>query len=95
MINLLIQEEELVTNSTFLTPEATEAGAAFLPDQHTMAPSNLDFEYYHPNLNRAKGIYPGEDWCNPLIPHAKWHLETGIGLTDLLFLADEFHKILK
>lgn len=84
----------LVTNSTFLTPEANEKGAAFLPVLNALANAEMDFEYYNHNLNRAVGIYPGEDWCNPLIPHAKWHLETGIGLTDLLFLANEFYKIL-
>ena len=38
-------------------------------------------------------MYPGEKWCNPVIPHAKWHLQTSIALTDLTFLTDEMYRI--
>ena len=38
-------------------------------------------------------MYPGEGWCNPVIPHAKWHLETSIALTDFTFLTEELYKI--
>lgn len=39
-------------------------------------------------------MYPGEAWCNPVIPHAKWHVETSIALTDFVFLSDELYRIL-
>jgi hypothetical protein len=39
-------------------------------------------------------LIPGEGWCNPLIPHAKWHLETGIALADFVFLSDEINRII-
>ncbi len=41
------------------------------------------------------GVYPGEDWCDPSAdaPHAKWHLETGIGLADWAHLADLYYQV--
>ena len=39
-------------------------------------------------------MYPGETWCNPVIPHAKWHVETSIALTDFVHLSDEMFRIL-
>jgi len=41
-----------------------------------------------------KTLTPGEEWCNPLIPHAKWHVETGIALVDFVFLSDEINRII-
>ena len=40
-------------------------------------------------------MYPGEDWCDPSAdaPHAKWHLETGIGLADWAHLADLYYQV--
>ena len=33
-------------------------------------------------------IYPGDGWCNRQYPHAKWHLQSGVGLLDLVYICD-------
>lgn len=38
------------------------------------------------------GVYPGEEWCNPYSPHAKWHVEAANGLMDLVYLADDLNR---
>ena len=38
-------------------------------------------------------IYPGDDWCNPQQPHSKWHLQSGIGLLDLVYLCDNMYQL--
>ena len=45
-------------------------------------------------MQAGVNMYPGETWCNPVIPHAKWHVETSIALTDFVFLSDELYRIL-
>ena len=46
-------------------------------------------------MQLGNNMYPGEEWCNPIIPHAKWHLETSIALTDFTFLTEELYRIFK
>ena len=38
-------------------------------------------------------IYPGDEWCNPQQPHSKWHLQSGIGLLDLVYLCDNMYQL--
>jgi hypothetical protein len=40
-------------------------------------------------------IYPGEQWCNRLSPHAKWHAQSAVGLLDLVYLADFINGVTK
>ncbi len=88
-------QEEILGNNTFiLSPEGNEIGAALLPIVNTQLNKLTDIEYYDPAFQLGRNIYPGEDWCNPLIPHAKWHLQTGVGLFDLVVLTDEMYKLL-
>ncbi len=74
------------------TPEANELGYRLLPLVNAYANSLTDIEYHNGRFQRGVAIYPGDEWCNPLIPHAKWHLEAAIALTDLAFLTDEMYK---
>lgn len=39
--------------------------------------------------------YPGAAWCNPSVPHAKWHTQAAAGLLDLVFLADNVVSLTK
>ncbi len=86
-------------NATFLySAEANAAGAALLPVVNTLLNTLLpeeDFPHLNPALQLGRGVYPGEEWCNPApLPHAKWHLQTGIALVDFARLADMLHVYL-
>eukprot|EP00095_Tigriopus_kingsejongensis_P001829 maker-scaffold10_size831480-snap-gene-4.12 protein:Tk01829 transcript:maker-scaffold10_size831480-snap-gene-4.12-mRNA-1 annotation:"hypothetical protein AURANDRAFT_63034" len=87
------QEEVLFSGPQFVEPEFNQWGAEFIPIFNDMANTLHEYEYFNPDHQHGIGIYPGEKWCNPLIPHAKWHLETSIALTDFAFLADEMFQI--
>ena len=53
-----------------------------------------DYEHWSTDFQLARNVYPGEESCNAVIPHAKWHVEAGIGLVDMLILADETFQII-
>ena len=38
-------------------------------------------------------IYPGDEWCNPIEPHSKWHVESAVGLLDLVYLTDNLYRV--
>ncbi len=40
-------------------------------------------------------IYPGDFRCNRQTdtPHSKWHLQSAVGLMDLVYLADYVHGL--
>ncbi|TRY80394.1 hypothetical protein TCAL_04714 [Tigriopus californicus] len=87
------QEEVFISNEELLTPEANALGATYIPVVNDLANSLLEFVHNNPDFQHGKRVYPGDEWCNPLIPHAKWHLQCGVGLTDLIFLADDLYRI--
>ena len=63
--------------------------------EHVDLPNFYNFFLYSDAVMQAGiNMYPGETWCNPVIPHAKWHVETSIALTDFVFLSDELYRIL-
>ena len=51
--------------------------------------------FFSTDFQLGIGVYPGENLCNPSSnsPHAKWHLETGIGLVDWGHLADLYFQV--
>jgi hypothetical protein len=53
-----------------------------------------NFTYSDHQMQAGLHMYPGEAWCNMVIPHAKWHVETGIALTDFVFLTDEMYRLM-
>ena len=77
----------------WLQPSTNEVGAAFLPVINQAMNSYNSWNYSDAEMQLGINMYPGEGWCNPLIPHAKWHLQTGIALTDFTFLSDELYRI--
>ena len=44
-------------------------------------------------MQLGMNMYPGEKWCNPKIPYAKYNLEASIYYLDLAFLADDMYRI--
>ena len=89
-----LQEQEVTTSDFFLRPVVNEVGAALLPIVNILAKQLTTFKFSSINFQMGTNFYPGESWCNKWDPHAKWHLETGIALTDFVFLGDEIYRLL-
>ena len=89
-----MKEEVLTQDDFFLKPSVNQAGMLFLPVLNEAMNGLNSWDYHNPKLQRGINIYPGEKWCNPVIPHAKWHLQTGVALTDFSFLSDELYMLL-
>ena len=87
------QEEELTDDPIWLEPSTNEVGWAFLPVINQLANDLISWTHNNPEMQLGNNMYPGEEWCNPIIPHAKWHLETSIALTDFTFLTEELYRI--
>jgi len=90
----LWQETVLVSNDFFLDPVVNSVGYSLLPQINEEINSVMDYRHFDPNFQQGRGMYPGGEWCNPVIPHAKWHLQSGIGLVDLTYLGDEVYSLL-
>ncbi|KAF2367512.1 hypothetical protein FHG87_001742, partial [Trinorchestia longiramus] len=85
----LWQERVLTRSPLFLDPIVNYIGWELLPRVNSVANQFASFQYFDPHFQNGTNIYPGSSWCNPVIPHAKWHLESAIGLLDMTYLADE------
>ena len=78
--------------------ECNQIGWEMLPyvnDFANVLINTTDDSYYNKGLQDAIGIYPGEEWCNPELPHCKWHVEAAIGLVDFVNLADKVYRLIK
>lgn len=75
-------------------PTVNEIGALLLPVLNNFVSQDIEtIKYSDPTFGNGKNFYPGEERCNAWDPHAKWHLQTGIALTDFVLLADEMHRL--
>ncbi len=85
-----------MTADVLFTEEANELGYTLLPTVNALANAILpsdDFPHYSQDFQDGVGVYPGEGWCNvAALPHAKWHLETGVALSDMGRLADLMYQ---
>ena len=89
----LWQEEVLTDNPIFLSPVVNKLGMDLLPEFNGKLNEKNSFNYFEENFQNGVNIYPGDEWCNPVGPHAKWHLESALGLLDLTYLGDEMYTI--
>jgi len=90
----LWQEDVIDLGGANLTPEANALGAQFLPVLNQYANNQTSWSLHIADVQLGLG-YPGHAECNPLIPHAKWHLETAAGLSDIAKLADSLFRLTK
>ena len=71
-----------------------QIGSLLLPRINQKLSQYQTFEYSDPSFLNGTGFYPGQEacaWC----PHAKWHLQSGIALVDLVFLGDELFNVMQ
>ena len=91
----LWQEKALTQDDTFLQPSVNALGTFLLPLVNAVGNNLNDYTYSDDMMQSGLKMYPGENWCNPVIPHAKWHVETSIALTDFTFLSDDLYHIFR
>merc|ERR1711935_233161 len=76
-------------------PITNQIGTVVLPLVNNLANALNNFTYSNAvDMQAGINMYPGELWCNPVIPHPKWHVQTSIALLDFTFHADEMFRIL-
>ena len=83
----------MTQDDTWLQPSTNVVGTLLLPVVNAAANELNTWSYADGLMQSGLHMYPGEDWCNPVIPHAKWHVETSIALTDFSFLSDELYQL--
>jgi len=95
------QERIFPTNGALQTiildPMVNEYGSMFLPTFNSWISwlEAKNMAYSDPNFGTGKNFYPGENIDCKWDPHAKWHMQTSIALTDFIFFADQFHGLIK
>ena len=90
----LWQERVLTKNNFFLDPFVNFIGWELLPRVNLIANQMTNFHHFDEEFQLGRNLYPGENWCNSKVPHAKWHVESGIGLLDLTLLVDQMFALL-
>ena len=86
------QEDYFDLGGANLTPEANAFGAALLPHINAYANNLTSWDHYVEDVQMGTG-YPGSGWCNDIIPHAKWHVQTAAALGDVARLMDEVLRL--
>lgn len=81
------QEDVIDFGGANLTPEANAAGAAALPYINEFANIETSWSLHLQDVQIGEG-YPGWQVCNPIIPHAKRHVQTAAALGDVARLMD-------
>ena len=83
----------MTQDDTWLQPTTNELGMIFLPIVNFAGNELNNWTYTDMLMQSGINMYPGEEWCNLVMPHAKWHLETSIALTDFTFFL--FDSVIK
>ena len=91
-----ILQEQVLTPDTapfVINPKVDELGSFLLPLLNNFVSTDIEtFKYSDPDFVKGNNFYPGLENCK-WDPHAKWHLQTSIALTDFIFLSDQMHQL--
>ena len=49
--------------------------------------------FLFPHNQNGTALYPGDVWCNNQEAHSKWHVQSAIGLLDLVYLCDNINGL--
>lgn len=93
VVALVWRENNAFSNPKILSPIGNFIGWTLFADLNKKI-NKLNKNVYHKgNLQAGVGIYPGEERCNPRVPHAKWHLQTALFILDLLHLGNNIASL--
>ena len=75
-----------------------EYGDLLIPVINQYASAITTFRPVDKQFIKGRKFYPGQDAyylkCNENYPHAKWHVQSGIAMVDLVFVADEIYYLI-
>ena len=73
-------------------------GDLLIPVINRYASAITTFRPIDRQFQKGRKFYPGQDAyylkCNENYPHAKWHVQSGIAMVDLVFVADEIYRLI-
>lgn len=96
MVKLLyafVWQEQTLDIPFVFDPEANVRGNELIPVVNAFANRLNDFTFYEENFQNGTAIYPGDAWCNNQEAHSKWHVQSAIGLLDLVYLCDNINGL--
>ena len=64
-----LKEEVLTQDDYWLQPSTNQVGWAFLPVINQEVNTLNSWTYSNADMQLGINMYPGEVWCNPVIPH--------------------------
>ena len=100
--SIFIQENFIKNGSLaelILSPEINSYGDLLIPVINRYASAITTFRPVDKQFQDGKMFYPGQDSyskeCQEKSPHAKWHVQSGIAMVDLVFVADEIYHLIE
>ena len=73
-------------------------GDLLIPVINRYASAITTFRPVDKQFQNGRKFYPGHDsyslTCKETSPHAKWHVQSGIAMVDLVFVADEIYHLI-
>merc|ERR1719495_80307 len=96
LLYAFVWQDQVLTPATapwVVNPQVDQIGSILLPILNGFVSTNIEtFKYSDPDFVKGTNFYPGFENCR-WDPHAKWHLQTSIALTDFIFLSDQMHQL--
>jgi hypothetical protein len=87
-------QEELFVGPWLPSSGANKIGAWLMPFVNALADKMTTYRH---SLTVKTGlhVYPDCERCRSQEPHSKWHEESAVGLTDLVYLTDDIDALLR
>jgi hypothetical protein len=87
-------QEELFVGPWLDSKGANKIGATVMPLVNALADELTGYDH-GVEVRTGVGIYPDAKRCRGQEPHSKWHEESAVGLTDLVYLTDDIDYLLR
>merc|ERR1712061_670723 len=93
LLYAFVWQEQILDIPFVFDPEANIKGNELIPVVNAFANRLNDFTFYEENFQNGTLIYPGDGWCNNQEAHSKWHVQSAVGLLDLVYLCDTINGL--
>jgi len=87
-------QEELFVGPWLASPGANKVGAWAMPFVNILADKLTSYSHDFA-VKTGYEIYPDCKRCRAQEPHSKWHEQSAVGLTDLVYLTDDIDYVLR
>ena len=92
---IVIIQEQILSSDFWFWPFTNWIGGLVHPWYNRLINYFMSYKHNNEDFQMAKNVYPGENWCNYRIPHAKWHLQTSIAVLDLVRITQDLDQIFR